>query len=675
MNHEGTKSRSDLSQSERRFVASWLRGWIVFVLLCVPSIASAAWFDAAWPYRRALEVTWDAERATGEDVAWADVDTAGHADAQGRDVRVATDGGKLVPSRVLFAGPGDRVRVAFAMAKSETKYYVYFGNPKPDARPPEPLSARAALLMETRLYNGQDVGTLDGIEAAWREGGERIGAKYLAAGMHGYNPFGEQTRTVSKLTGAIYAAVDGEYEFALSVDDFGALYVAGKPLVFARHGPGDARYNGKVKLTRGRHELLFYHVDTGGEMRFTIAWKPPTAKEYAAVGRGELGPAFGAAEGPLEQHEKTLVADFSVSHVSETWVAGHYAQRYKFTGRVPKGLAEPTYAWDFGDGQTAAGATVDHVYVTPGIYPVRVTARIGGNSDVRTTRFSVVRNYDAFRGNPLAPPSESAEVFANVVAGYDVSRLPLDALNSTAELLIEGGKAAQGMAVIRRIADEATHADPSAALDVLRDAPGDPAAKVSLWERVPATSDLQPAAAEELAQLLLWSAGDFVRAVKVLEPFKEKGEPLDRVRLGQALVLAGQVEPGRAILEAIEVTEDPARRVAISGAMARTIEAFLQDKDAESGDAAWDAWMTRFPADFLSGYAVALKVRLIEQQGNPNAAAKVAEAFAGVVPTSAYAPRLLDHAAKLLEPSDAARSAELRQRLKEKYPEDPLSQE
>ncbi|HEV7302483.1 MAG TPA: PKD domain-containing protein [Tepidisphaeraceae bacterium] len=640
----------------------------------MPQIATAAWFDAAWPYRRALEVKWDANRPTGEDVGWADIYTAGHADAKGRDLRIATDDGKLVPSRVLFAGPGDVVRVAFAMPQGEQKFYAYFGNKKLDDKKPEPLKARAALLMESRIHKGGQVGGFDAIEAAWDKGGDHIGSKYLGSGMLGYNPFGEQQQVVSKLSGAIFAAVDGEYEFAISVDDVGALYVAGKPLVFARIGPGDARHHGKVKLTRGRHDLLFYHVDYGGDTRFTLAWKPPTATKYDVIGRAETGAAFGAVAGPLEQQKKPLVADFTADHVSESWTAGNYAHRYKFTGRLPAGMSGAKFAWDFGDGQTATGATVDHVYVTQGVYPVRVTARIGNNSDAQTTQFHVARDYDAFRGNPLAPPSEAASVFAEIVAEYDVGKMPLNWLAPAADLLSEGGKPDAARAVAVRIATEKKHADRAAVLDVLREAPGDAAAKVALWERVPADSDLQPTAAQELAELLLWTAGDFAKAVTVLEPFKDKGQPLDRVRLGQAYVLAGRVDDGAKLLEAVDVKDEPAKRAAISGAMARTIEAFLQDDDWESGNASWDDWMTRFPTDFLSGYPAVLKVQLIERSGHPVPAAKVAEAFAGAVPNSPYAPTLLDRAARLLEKSDAEKSKALRQRLKEKYPEDPLSQ-
>ncbi len=643
-------------------------------LLLLASSASAAWFDAAWPYRRSLEVKWDVDRATGEDVAWADVFTAGHAQEMGDDIRIATDAGKVVPSKVLFVGPGDSVRVAFAMPKGETKFYAYWGNPKTQDKKPEPFKARAALLLESRTFAGGVIDGFDAIEDAWNKGGPRIGAKYLPGAMLGYNPFGEQQQVVSKLTGAFFAAVDGEYTFASTVDDVGALYVDGKPLVFARIGPGDARHSGKMKLTRGRHDLLFYHVDYGGDTRFTVAWKPPTAKEFTLIDRAELNAAFGASEGPLEQQKKTLVADFVVQPVSESWVADNYAQRYKFKGQSLPGVSGANFEWDFGDGQTASGETVEHVYMTNGVYPVRVTAKIGNNSDTQTTKFAVHRNYDGFRGNPLVPPTDEPKEFAAIVEKYDVTKMPLNWLPHAARLLSAGGKNDAANAVARRMATEKDHGDAAQALGVLHDLPGEAAMKIKLWESVPADSDLQPAASRELAGLLLWSTGDFAKAVEVLTPFEKSNDALDRVRYGQALVLAGKADEGAKVLEAIEVKTDPARRVAMSGAITRTIEAFLEDKDWESGDETWNDWMSRFPNDFLVGYGVWLKVRLIETRGNPTVAAKLAEAFVTAVPTSAYAPRLLDKAARLIEKSDATKSAALRQRLREKYPEDPLSQ-
>jgi hypothetical protein len=77
----------------------------------------------------------------------------------------------------------------------------------------------------------------------------------------------------------------------------------------------------------------------------------------------------------------------------------------------------------------------------------------------------------------------------------------------------------------------------------------------------------------------------------------------------------------------------------------------------------------------MEGYSVLLRVRLMEIRKSPQAAAKVAEAFAAAVPHSSYAPSLLDYASRLLATINPEKSAALRKTLKEKYPEDPLSQD
>ena len=69
-----------------------------------------------------------------------------------------------------------------------------------------------------------------------------------------------------------------------------------------------------------------------------------------------------------------------------------------------------------------------------------------------------------------------------------------------------------------------------------------------------------------------------------------------------------------------------------------------------------------------------LRVKLMTIAGHPAAAAKVAEAFARAMPRSSYSPSLLDTASKLLARIDPGKSASMREMLKSRYPEDPLSQ-
>jgi PKD repeat protein len=50
-----------------------------------------------------------------------------------------------------------------------------------------------------------------------------------------------------------------------------------------------------------------------------------------------------------------------------------------FTATVSATSGDPlTVSWDLGDGQTASGASVVHVYAKEGVFPVAVTARDGG---------------------------------------------------------------------------------------------------------------------------------------------------------------------------------------------------------------------------------------------------------------------------------------------------------
>jgi PKD repeat protein len=65
-------------------------------------------------------------------------------------------------------------------------------------------------------------------------------------------------------------------------------------------------------------------------------------------------------------------------------------------------LPEATFQWDFGDGQTAQGQNVSHVYASPGSYTVTVTASAG--SHVLTQSLTVTPQA-ASTPSPSAPES------------------------------------------------------------------------------------------------------------------------------------------------------------------------------------------------------------------------------------------------------------------------------
>ena len=351
------------------------------------------------------------------------------------------------------------------------------------------------------------------------------------------------------------------------------------------------------------------------------------------------------------------------------------AHHYRFSAhQVNSNGAE--YEWDFGDGQTATGTDIDHVYLADGIYPVKLTVRAGSIADTQTTRISVSRLWEQIDH----PPGEEPAVAAKIVQGYDLSKLPEAALGRAVLLFAHAGQidpmltAAGILAARERIDDvgRATVALEEAAQDGIAARRVD--AVVALWQSVPAKSPLAPRAATQVAELLLWRTGDFDGAVRVLQPLAAHGDARFSRMYGQALVLDQKADEGRKILAALPLGAPAEHRVALSGAMARSIEFYIGQRDWESGEGVWETWQSSFPTDFLEGYGVLLRTKLMEIESDSGAAAKVAEAFATAVPDSPYAPQLLDRASRLLAASDPAHSKALREMLKQKYPEDPLSQ-
>ena len=674
--------------------------------LCLPTVcllvcpfmaapARAAWFDAAWPCRRTVDVAWNADHAKGDETAYVELYTDGRALPSGADVRVATEDGKPLPSTVLAAGPGDRVRVAFPLVKAVKRYAVYFGNPTP---PPPPTTGpgsdaeaplRAGLLMQTRVFPGGRCQTFAQLERAWARAGPDLGRTIIDHAFLGYNPFDDHVQIISKLTGTLTAPTTGDYLLAMAVDDEGGLYIDGHPTVLAHLGGADTRYHATVHLDQGPHAFLLYHVNLAGPMYFSVGWQPPAAAKVTVIDKFAFGNVYrdgNLTVGPLEVKGKTLVGDFRADRVAECGIGSPtstsggdapdtYVFHYRFTGQAHVDVAVK-YTWDFGDGTAGAGVTVDHVYLRDGVYPVKCVAHAGPNADEQTCRVVVGRDYLHL----ATAKAEPAVTLSPLVAAEPLADIAPGDLPRAVQLHLDADRPEPAVAAATALAALPSHPNPAATLVALTAmeqqllSTNQPELAVELWDRVPASAPLRPTAAARAAELALWWTGDVNRAVKLLAPVAPRGSDDDRRLYAQALLLAGRSADARAALDALPAKATGARKAALSGADARTVEFYITEGEPDAGDAAWTKWMTDFPADFATGYSVVLRTKLMELRHRDAAAAAVAEAFAGAVPTSSYAPQLLDMASKLLAKTDPGKSAALRQQLKQKYPEDPLSQ-
>lgn len=650
----------------------------VFALTIMLLAVLAQPVRADWQFRRAIDANWEPAHSPPTSLAIADFYTAGHAKPDGSDIRVTTEDGTPVASRVLMMGPGDRARVAFSLQRPIKKYFVYFGGQAPATTQPGPDELKLDCGLHLEMKELASAGRLDSFQRlsdAWDQGGKVIGETLIPEANLGFNPFGPQDRTVSRVTGSVFAPVDGQYVVSLWARNFAALFLDGKPVVYAAAGPVDTRNHGSIDLSRGPHQLLLYHVNTGGDGLFLAAWKTPNGHNFDKIGRQEIATFHSSIAEPLQENGKPLSADFLAQYMSECFFADDYSFHYRFTAHeYSAGRAE--YAWDFGDGQAASGLMVDHVYLVPGIYPVKLTVRFGALSDSQATQFSVSRLWEQIDH----PPAEPLAVHANIAANADPLKLAEPSLCRAIYLFQRAGAVDPMLAVAARLASLPTHANLQRDIDALGEASRQGVlsarsdAVVHLWVSVPERSNLHDRATMEVAELLVWRIGDFDAAVKMLQPLAAGNDVGIKRIYAQALILDQRADEGGKILAAMPTSNQWEHHVALSGAFARTIEYYVTEKDWASGEAAWSKWQQQFPADFLEGYSVLLRTRLMEIKGDSIAAAKVAEAFASAVPTSSYAPQLLDRASRLFAATDPAKSTALRQLLKDRYPEDPLSQ-
>ena len=663
-------------------------GWAV-LLGAVP--CRADWFDARWQYRRALAVNWDADHADGHELALAEFYAAG-AKEDGSDIRVALENGRVIPSHVLQMGPGDIVRVVFALAPSVSGYEVYWGNANP-AIPPPPAGTgdvkyESGLLMEMRQWRGRRPENMEGLLSDWNDltslapGGPPavVGKTLIGQPFYGLNPFGDQLHCMVKLRGALVVPVTGEYFFAGAAQQRGGVFIDGKPALWLPGIARDERFSARIALSRGRHEFVAYYTFQSDTGMISVLWRLPGMEKLEIIPRTAFGMFGHAKAGALEERQKPLTADFDIAYQGEYFIGGNYSHRYIFDAHAPAGSGvEPKkYDWDLGDGQVATGPTVEHVYLTAGVYAIKLTVHLAGQADTRTIRLAVDRDW-ANLDNPVEDPLLKT---ARIIEHYDVARAPENWLAWMAQIAREAQFHDAELAAAGRMAELARHADVSESLQTLEDVShdleiaGKTDRAVKMWERVGEQSDLQPAAAAYECELLTWRAADFAAALKVGGKFSDSVDARLRRAYAEALVLGGHADEGAKIFADLQAIGDNGiRAAAMSGAMARTIEFRIAQRDWENGEDDWENWEARSPTVFMEGYSVLLRTKLMEERGGTAAAAKVAEAFADAAPESAYAPALLDRAAKLVEKSDPAKAAELRKKMKERYPEDPLAGE
>jgi tetratricopeptide (TPR) repeat protein len=355
----------------------------------------------------------------------------GEIHADGRNVVVAAQNKKLVPLRILQLGPGDFCRLAFQTSKGQLEYGIFYGGEPPRDQPP-PWTCRDGLLLETRQFRQCNFHDRDSVRKAFDQA-TPIGANYVENVFQGCNPFTlKRGPFLSRYTGSLDLPKAGTHGFITSSQDCSFLSIDDRLVAAAagHHGPTHWAFRGTrhdVQLAAGEHSFQYDHAAAGPSAAMVAAWEigPSDPKPSRPVLiPGEVFNSQRIAHvttGPVSLRTARVAPDFSVKIVSEAPLPDNDVPLIgvRFNSVWPKSLgAQAKIRWDFGDGQTSNLPDVDHVYLRPGLYAVKLTLRLGGKLIEVTNRIEV--------DCPLAPAQNKQHTlnqYLKLVEEYDPKRL------------------------------------------------------------------------------------------------------------------------------------------------------------------------------------------------------------------------------------------------------------
>jgi len=425
----------------------------------------------------------------------------GQINPAGTNVVAAARNGQLAPVRVLQLGPGDFCRVAIQVLPGQTHYELFYGGEPPTEELPA-WTARAGLLLETRRYKNCDLSSLESVREAFASA-EPYGADYVDAVQHSHNPMTLRVEPfMSYYRGYLNVAGGGTYGFLTSSRDASFLLIDGKEVVSAPgvHGPMRRAKPGSrenVRLDAGAHLFEYYHVATGADAVMVAAWEvnppeekpkpapiPPEPFRAGAVGHVPAGP-------PTVNRTPKYIPDFVMKPTGDVPLPDNPQPLVGVALRDSsvKALTMNSRAhWEFGDGQTADQLNVDHVYLRPGLYTVKLAVKQGARVVETVNRVYVDRPFltrkDEERFHTL-------DQYLPVLDTYDPRKLDLDSLTQLVLAYLAKADA------VRAELDEARLAAESGEEE--SEAPGSRPATRPRPDATPAGPDPKPYLAKALA--------------------------------------------------------------------------------------------------------------------------------------------------------------------------------
>lgn len=678
MNHRRSPSRS----------LPWA---LLFLLLpAVTSDAAAPWWDDAWSCRRTVKVSPAGRGRPGEEAALVEFTTGGYLRPDGGDLRVFA-GPQLIPHKLLFVGPGDRVSLMFPVQPGRAQYDVYYGNPK--AKPIEHgWEPERGLILEIRPYRGGSADDWHGMQNVLERAGTPMGRGVVDRVWHGHNPFGPSRHIVSRYTGWLDIPTGGTYYFATTSASASFLLLDENLVVQwpGWHGAvADARHHRKLTLQKGLHRFEYYHLQGNADPIMVAAWQPPGRSKPEVIPAVAFLPPLKTDASELALRGRRFAPSFDWENAGESEFTDHWAVFMRFSDTsFPRTGVTARREWDFGDGVTSTEIRPRHAYLTVG--PYTVTLRVFRGEDVFECRQTVVADRDW--ANQLRPQIEEPVNVARAVKDYPWETLDVRCLLGAVLLCREIERMDEMLALGNLLTTrwkELPEAELVTAAIAVGEAYRDHAREADVAQRI-------FNAAEELLKHPDHKARMAVLSGDMLFYHLDRPGEADRVyaraagqypdateyvrlalmRRGDVARRLGQFEEARRLYESALShgnEASPAREAMEQALRALESEEYLRRGELDAAEESLNLWQWQDPMAKLQGQWSACRVRLALERNNIAEAVKEGETLLRVNPESQSAPEIL----LLLSRAEreAGRVAEARQmleRLKRDYPDSPV---
>jgi tetratricopeptide (TPR) repeat protein len=445
---------------------------LLSLLVCLPIVplapAADPWHLPGWQARAVVEIP-KPSTVTGVDTAGVRILCQGKVGSDGRDYRVLDAAGKPVPFQLMFHDAGRYSLISFRVVDPKQRYFVYFGNPKAE-RSAEQVIGNPALgsgppkaawtpkygfvLQTIQRPEGDNPQTVADMAKLIEGSKAKYGARYQRRVADGYNSFGPSDDYISIYRGWITIPKAGKYQFCTVSNEASFSFLDGKELI---HWPGRhtvdrgsrGEVNALVELAAGLHYLEYYHEEVTLEQMAYLGWRTsadagpfsPIPESIYTAPHNAVVTRYEDAKGALAVFEPVITDSVWPADRSE----GQWT-RCRFQAAKNAALpAGTTYEWDFGDGQKAGGAEVEHVYLSLGERTVTLSAKGPGVTSAMSWPlliFEIEHVTDQFKeGRP--------KDYAKLVRGYERTKLGATDLREMAYLFAESEEPAESLQVAK----------------------------------------------------------------------------------------------------------------------------------------------------------------------------------------------------------------------------------